>query len=690
MLNLHNRLRSAQLFLTRLSLQIRFLLIFVASSLFLALVIWIVFNSVTERMMERIGARFAEQQVLNDKAHTLQPLIRKVTLARKMANNAVIKRWVANEQDPQLHRQALAEMEILRRDFNDGNHFLALTQSGHYYSYEQHSGNTHQGEQLHYTLNPEKTADAWFYAAIKSGGDHHINVDNDTDPGTSRISIHVPLRDSGKVLGVIGTTLVIDDLTVHKTEVPQSSVSNIFIDRSATIQLYRDANRINFPNFIKLPDQKYSIDYLLDNPEDRVWVRQSIDQFENKSLAIEKNLYIKGKHYLTNSSVMTKFVYINGKRYLAGMMALPEVGWYDITLLDMSVLLPQYDFLEMWLAIGGVALALMFILLLSLRRLVLHPVAVLTAASDRIRRGDYAGTSPKKGSGEIGQLTAQFQAMRHAVHKTHNWMEDEIRKRTRQLIESKEMLKISLQMERNNREDLSNMLSMMAHEIRSPITVISNTAQMLNVLVQSECPDLQPRIEKIMREALQITVLMNKFFDEDRINMKCNELNLQTGDLNIFCMKLTGTLSENYSRSIRYSPWSGDAMLLADWYLVGIAIGNFIDNAIKYSPPDSDIDLSVMQGKANTLCIEVTDQGPGITPEIQQRIFIEKFIRGDNQRSKIYGAGIGLYLSNWIAMLHGGYTDASSTQNGSTFRICLPLRDQPRWYLKPPRQGCFP
>ena len=100
MLNLHNRLRSAQLFLTRLSLQIRFLLIFVASSLFLALVIWIVFNSVTERMMERIGARFAEQQVLNDKAHTLQPLIRKVTLARKMANNAVIKRWVANEQDP--------------------------------------------------------------------------------------------------------------------------------------------------------------------------------------------------------------------------------------------------------------------------------------------------------------------------------------------------------------------------------------------------------------------------------------------------------------------------------------------------------------------------------------------------------------------------------------------------------------
>ncbi len=677
MLNLHNRLRSAQLFLARLSLQTHFLLIII-SALFLALVIWVAFNSTTERMEEHIGARFSEKQVLYDKAHTLQPLIRKVALASQMANNAIIKQWAANEQNPQLHRQALAKIEILCQRFQCDSYFLALAQSGHYYSINfsgQYLDNTTQSKQMRYTLDTVKPADSWFYTAIKDRGDYLINVDSDVNLGVANIQINVPLRDGGKVLGVIGTTL---KMTGQMFDAPQSGVSSIFMDRNAIVQILRDVNHINFPNFIKPSGRKYSIDYLLDNPEDRAWVRHSIGQFKNNSSTMRKILYIKGEHYLARSSATTKFVHINGKRYLASITELPEVGWYDISLLDMSVLLPQHYFLEMWLAIGMAVLSLIAILLFSLHRLVLRPIAVLTAASDRIRQGNYADALPRKTRGEIGQLTEQFQAMCHAVYKTHNWMEGEIRKRTHQLIESKGVLKISLQMERNNRENLSNMLSIMAHEIRSPIAVISNTAQMLNVLVQSECPDLQPRIEKIMREALQITVLMNKFFDEDRINMKCNELNLQTGDLNIFCMKLTGTLSENYSRSIRYSPWSGDAMLLADWYLVGIAIGNLIDNAIKYSPPDSDIDLSVVQGKADTLCIEVTDQGPGIPPEIQQRIFIEKFIRGDNQRSKIYGTGIGLYLSNWIAMLHGGYADVSSTQNGNTFRICLPMRDQPR------------
>lgn len=674
MFNLHNRLYSTQLFLAGLSLQTRFLLIFGASSLFLALVIWVVFNSITERTMERIGARFAEKQVLYDKAHTLQPLIRKVALVRQMADNAVIKQWAANEQNPQLHRQALAEIEILRRHFNDDSYFIALTQSGHYYSDNQHLNNTHQGKQRRYILDPAKPTDAWFYAATKIGGDYHIDVDSDTNHGATSITINAPLRNGDRVLGVIGTTQKIDDLIGHVTDAPQSGVSNVFIDRSAVIQVYRGVNHIDFSSIAKPPSQKHSIDYLLNNPEDRDWVRQSIDQFENGGSTIEKNLHIKGKHYLVNSPMATRFVQINGKRYLAGMMALPEMGWYDITLLDMSTLLPQHDFLEMWLAIGGVALALMVILLFSLRRLVLRPVAVLTAASDRIRRGDYADISPKKGSGEIGQLAAQFQAMRHAVHKTHNWMEDEIRKRTCQLSDAKEMLEVSLQQEKNSRENLSNLLSLMAHEIRSPIAVISNTAQMLNVLTQSERPNWQPRIEKILGAVLQLAVLMNKFLDENRIGMKNNELDMQMGDLNIFCADIASTLAANHCRVIRYSPWSGSAMLLADWHLIGIAIGNLIDNAIKYSPPDSDIDLRVVQGKADTLCVEVTDHGPGISPELQQRIFTEKFIRGKHG-SKIRGTGLGLYLSNWIAMSHGGYAEVSSLSNsGSTFRICLSLR----------------
>ena len=655
MFNLHIRLHNMQLFLSRLGLQTRFLLIFGVSSVFLALVIWIVFNSIAEGVIARIGARFAEKQVLYDKARTLQPLIREVALARRMADSAIIKQWVKNEQNPQLREQATAEMEEFRKHFQDGSYFLAIAQSGHYYFND--ANNQYSGKQLRYTLDAAKSEDTWFYATLKGRNDYQINVNPDVPLGVTKVWINVLLRDGDKVLGVLGTGLDLTNFIRSVADLPQPGVTNLFVDRNAAIQIYRDIDYIDFASITKSSNQQHSIDLLLEKPDDRVWIRQAINRLSQG-----------------DPSVATRFVQIEGKRYLAGVVALPEVGWYDITLLDLSVLLPQHDFLGMGLVLGGVALGLMAILLFFLRRLILHPVAALTAASDRIRRGDYAGTPTEKGEGEIGQLTAQFQAMRHAVHKTHNWMEEEIRKRTRELSDAKEMLEVSLQQEKNSRENKANLLSLMAHEIRSPIAVIGNTAQMLNALAQTKQPEWQPRIEKIMGAVHQLALLMNKFLDENRIKMKDNELDLRMGDLNIFCEELVDTLSANHGRPISYTPWGGDVMLAGDWHLIGIAIGNLIDNAIKYSPPDSAIDLRIVREKENMLCVEVTDQGQGIAPELQQRIFTEKFIRGEHG-SKIRGTGLGLYLINWIATSHGGYAEVFSTPgNGSTFRLCLPMR----------------
>lgn len=676
MFNLQNRLHGVQLFLARQSLQTRFILIFAAPSLLFALVVWTAFNSVAERTVERIGARFAEQQALHDKAHTLPPLLRAVALARQTAEHAIILQWAANEQDQQLHRQAIAELEKYRQSFQGGNYFLALAQSGHCYSSDARRQDTHQttpDKQPRSPLNPAKTADACFYSAI-NGADYSLDAQTDPSLGTTRVWINVPLRNNGKVLGVLGTGLNMDDFTRYAADASQPGMTAMIIDRNTDIQIYRDTDDIGFSGITLLPGSKPSVTRLLDKQEDRVWIQQTITQPDaGNPTATAKSVYIKGRRYSDNSIVTTRFLHIKGKRYLASLVPLPGTGWYNLTLLDMSVMLPAHDDLEVLLAIGGVSLGLMIILLLALRRLVLRPVAVLTAASERIRRGDYAGTPAEKSGGEIGQLTAQFQAMRHAVHKTHHWMEEEIEKRTRELSEAKQMLEVSLQQEKNSRENQANLLSLMAHEIRSPIAVIGNTAQMLNALARSQQPDWQPRIEKIMGAVLQLALLMNKFLDQDRLNMESNELDMQTGDLNIFCEGLADTLASNHARRICFTPCDGNTMLRADWHLVGIAVNNLIDNAIKYSPPDSGIDICITRDEANILCVEVTDHGPGIAPELQQRIFNEKFIRGEHA-SNIRGTGLGLYLINWIATSHGGYAEVFSTPgSGSTFRFCLPV-----------------
>jgi len=654
--SLHARRSGVQVILGRLNLQPRFLLIIGASVLCFALVIWWVFSQEGERLVERIGARFAEKQVLYDKARTLQPLIREVALARRMADSAVIKQWVKNEQNPQLRRQAMTEIEQFRQHFQDGSYFLALTQSGHYYFND--AARQYANNQLRFTLDPAKPGDAWFYATIKSGEDYQINVDPNTHLGVTKVWINVLLRDGDKVLGMLGTGLDLTDFIRNVADIPQPGVTNLFVNRDAAIQIYRDIGYIDFSSITKTPMQQHSIDLLLEKPDDRTWIRQAINQLAHGS-----------------SSVATRFVQIKGKRYLAGVVALPEVGWYDITLLDLTVLLPQHDFLEMGLAVGGAALGLLLILAFTLHRLVLRPVAVLTDAAARISRGDYAPAPLEKGSGEVGQLAAQFQLMADAVYQTHNWLENEIEKHTRQLTDAKKMLEISLQQEKDGRETQANLLALMAHEIRNPVAVIGNTAQMLNALAQAEQPEWQPRIEKIMDAVRQLAQLMDNFLAEDRLSMNSTGLELREGDLNVFCAELVGAFAKSHNRAIRYQPYGGDARVAADWQLIGIAIGNLIDNAVKYSPPDGAIGVSVSPGKPGTLCVEVTDHGAGIAPELQQRIF-EKFIRGQHG-SGIRGTGLGLYLVNWIARFHGGYAEVSSVVGeGSTFRLCLLLRER--------------
>jgi len=381
------------------------------------------------------------------------------------------------------------------------------------------------------------------------------------------VSKPAPLQKASFIWSLFCISLTFSEASNLPINIP--AINPPIIRKNATIVIedssFYQHNGIDFSGIVKSPDLKYSVNHLLDTPEDRAWIMQSIGQLENgRSPPAGKVVHIKGQRYLAGSHAATRFVHIKGKPYLASMVSLPETGWYNITLLDLSVLLPQHDFLEVMLAIGGVSLGLMMVLLFFLRKLVLRPVAMLAAASDRIRRGDYASIPAEKSSGEIGQLTAQFQAMRHAVHETHNWMEEEIRKRTRQLSEAKEMLEVSLQQEKNSRENQANLLSLMAHEIRNPIAVIGNTAQMLNALAQTKQPEWQPRIEKIMGAVHQLALLMNKFLDEDRINMKDNKLDLKMRDLNIFCEELADTLASNHGRFIRYAPCDGDAMLLAD------------------------------------------------------------------------------------------------------------------------------
>src|SRR5262249_3257972 len=109
-----------------------------------------------------------------------------------------------------------------------------------------------------------------------------------------------------------------------------------------------------------------------------------------------------------------------------------------------------------------------------------------------------------------------------------------------------------------------------------------------------------------------------------------------------------------------------------DRAVVREALINLLDNAIKYSPQGARIDVR-LRGVNGQASVVITDQGPGILPEHQERSF-ERFYRIDAARSReLGGAGLGLAIAKWAIDVHGGSIEVESrVGSGSTFRVVLP------------------
>ena len=104
------------------------------------------------------------------------------------------------------------------------------------------------------------------------------------------------------------------------------------------------------------------------------------------------------------------------------------------------------------------------------------------------------------------------------------------------------------------------------------------------------------------------------------------------------------------------------------------AVVNLIDNAIKYSDSGKDVLVRAYQ-EGSEVRIEVIDQGAGISPQHQPRIF-ERFYRVDRARSRdLGGTGLGLAIAKHIVIAHrGSISVASELERGSTFTITIPMR----------------
>ncbi|AKH21502.1 sensor domain-containing diguanylate cyclase [Sedimenticola thiotaurini] len=395
-----------------MNLKSRFLLVTLLLIAVSAAAVWWSVRTMAEDIVEQWAMRYAEKQVLYDKSRTLQPILREVALARQLANSQYIREWARQPADPESTRRAVAEMESFRLNFQGRNYFVGLLGNGHYYY--NNADNEYGGREFRYILDPQKPKDAWFYNLIGQGRDLHINVNPDPELGITKLWIDVLIRDGNDILGIAGTGLDLTSFIRNVVEEGVPGVTSLFVDHAGAIQVHRNESLIDFGSISKQSAEQNTLDLLFDQDADRKAILAAMKALED-----------------LRQTVITEFVSVNGKRHLAGVTYLPEIGWYEITLMDLDVVLPLSQFSGLLLVYAATLLGALFLLNLFLNHQVLTPLGQLDRAMTRVEAGeDVPEQLGHMGTGEVRRLMKRFIHMAHTVSQSRHELESKVQERT--------------------------------------------------------------------------------------------------------------------------------------------------------------------------------------------------------------------------------------------------------------------
>lgn len=398
-----------------MNLRPRFLLLTALVFVVFAVSSWAVVRTLAENIVEQWAVRYAEKQVLYDKSRTLQPILREVALARQLAHSQHLKRWARQPDNPALTQQAIAEMESFRQSFQDKSYFVALTSNGAYY--HNNAQNEFAGRELRYTLDPKAEKDVWFFDLVKQQRDLHINVNPDEALGITKLWIDVLIRDGSDILGMAGTGLDLTDFIRNVVEENVPGVTSMFVDHNGAIQIHRQQQLIDFGSISKFGQSQKTIGLLFQRDQDHQAVLAAMHELQN-----------------LKKTVSTLFVEVQGQRHLVGIAYLPEIDWYEITLMDLDVLLPLSQFqglVGMYLA---TLVAVLLLFNLVLRRYVLQPLTRLDKAMAEVEAGSTQSTPLEAiGAGEMQRLMERFQRMTEAVLEARRGLEAKVQERTAEL-----------------------------------------------------------------------------------------------------------------------------------------------------------------------------------------------------------------------------------------------------------------
>ncbi|MCY4069794.1 MAG: PAS domain-containing sensor histidine kinase [Chloroflexi bacterium] len=220
-------------------------------------------------------------------------------------------------------------------------------------------------------------------------------------------------------------------------------------------------------------------------------------------------------------------------------------------------------------------------------------------------------------------------------------------------------------------------LTMMAHELRSPLASIRLSYDMLTHYSKQATEDERAQyLDNIRLQVDHLNEVLGDVMSLSKADRGELEFNPERGDLTTFCHNIVESFQINHSHSHKIDFECASAELFAnfDRRLLRRAVTNLIDNAIKYSPRGGNVIFCLWQEGARAH-ISVSDEGIGIPPDEAGFLF-DAFHRASNVGS-LPGTGLGLAIAKQAIERHGGVVSLPPQSDiGATFFIELPLESE--------------
>jgi two-component system sensor histidine kinase MprB len=281
-------------------------------------------------------------------------------------------------------------------------------------------------------------------------------------------------------------------------------------------------------------------------------------------------------------------------------------------------------------AISAAALGLGVVLAALVAAAALRPIRALTSAAERVAAtGDLNERVAATSRDELGRLATQFNAMLANLER-------------------------SLGAQRRLVADAS-------HELRTPLTTARTNVELA---LEERLPPEETR-QALLEAAVELDSLTQLVGDLVEL-ARGAERKLRMEDVQLDEL-VSGVIERAKARSpeAAFITFLAPVQVHADPVLIERAVSNLIDNALKYSPPNAPVEVTVRDGE-----VVIRDHGPGIAQEDLPRIF-DRFYRAAAARAKP-GSGLGLAIVREAAEVHGGSATAETSADGARFKLALP------------------